>query len=89
MLYCDPCAEPRGWPVTMFRSHGRCECCGETRVCSDLPSSQLPLPPGVEPLPEGDAVRVRLSPGHIDVAPEVRAAMGDKLLDRLNEVERR
>jgi hypothetical protein len=45
MFYCDPCAVRRGWPQTIFRSDGHCECCGHARECSDLPSKYLPLPP--------------------------------------------
>jgi len=55
MFYCDPCARPRGWPTrTLMSSHGRCECCGATAVCNDVPSSLLPLPADVEPLPPRD-----------------------------------
>jgi hypothetical protein len=32
------------WPVTPFKSIGQCEICKETKICSDLPSNQLPLP---------------------------------------------
>ncbi len=60
MFYCDPCAEPRGWPTgTLMRSHGPCEVCGTAAVCNDVPSGHLPLPPGVEPLPPVDRSRDR------------------------------
>lgn len=44
MFYCDPCARLRVWPRTPYKSHGRCEMCGEVAVCNDLPSSLLPDP---------------------------------------------
>lgn len=43
MNYCDNCAKEKGWPITGFASYGRCEICGERRLCSDMPSSKLPL----------------------------------------------
>jgi hypothetical protein len=47
MFYCEPCAEERNWPDSMMKSYGRCEICGEVRVCNDRASSTLPLPPKV------------------------------------------
>ena len=44
MFYCDKCAERANWPKTYFRSHGRCEICGNTASCSDMPSRMLPDP---------------------------------------------
>lgn len=44
MFYCDPCAEKNDYPRTMFRSHGRCECCGNTAVCNERASKDLPAP---------------------------------------------
>ena len=44
MFYCDPCAEPQGWPQSFMKSKGRCEICGTTAVCNDVPSAQLPYP---------------------------------------------
>lgn len=46
MFYCDPCAEPRGWPTdTLMTSYGACEICRKTGVCNDVPSRFLPMPP--------------------------------------------
>lgn len=45
MFYCDPCALPRDWPVTIFRSRGTCELCGLRTECSEMPSKKLPVPP--------------------------------------------
>ncbi len=60
MFYCNPCAEARSWPTdTLMRSRGRCELCGTGAICNDVPSGLLPLPPGVEPLPEPDRSRDR------------------------------
>lgn len=44
MFYCDPCADARDWPGTMFRSKGKCEVCGQVADCNDKPSKDLPLP---------------------------------------------
>lgn len=44
MFYCDPCARSKGWPEGFMKSHGPCEVCGKTRLCSDVPSKFLPLP---------------------------------------------
>lgn len=43
MFYCDECAIKRKWPITLFRSHGRCEMCKETKECSEMPSKDLPI----------------------------------------------
>jgi hypothetical protein len=42
MFYCDDCAEKNGYPQSIIRSVGPCECCGKVAVCSDMPSSNLP-----------------------------------------------
>ena|SRR5688572_21480828 len=42
MFYCDPCAAEYGYPETIFKSYGPCECCGYTRRCSERPSHMLP-----------------------------------------------
>jgi hypothetical protein len=42
MFYCDPCARLRRWPESWHRSQGRCETCGQTAVCNDVPFSELP-----------------------------------------------
>lgn len=44
MHYCDECAKARDWPITMFRSRGKCETCGKLADCSDRPSRLLPMP---------------------------------------------
>ncbi len=45
MFFCDPCAAREAWPTSLLsRSHGRCEICGKTADCSDIPSSALPVP---------------------------------------------
>lgn len=45
MFFCNDCADERKWPKSLFRSLGRCEICGKTRECSDVPSSSLPPAP--------------------------------------------
>ena len=42
MLYCNDCADERGWPKTMFKSRGACEICRKVTACNELPSNQLP-----------------------------------------------
>lgn len=44
MFYCDPCASKKHWPITLSRSNGKCEVCGEVRVCNDKASRLLPIP---------------------------------------------
>jgi len=44
MFYCNECAKKKNWPVTMFKSAGTCEICGDTKECSEMPSSKLPRP---------------------------------------------
>lgn len=45
MFYCAPCATKNGWPDYGARaSYGRCEVCGNTAGCNDVPSSCLPIP---------------------------------------------
>jgi len=44
MFYCPECQRKNGWPETMTRSAGPCEVCGQTDVCYDAPSHDLPLP---------------------------------------------
>jgi len=45
MFYCHPCALKRSWPESLSRSYGRCEMCGRSRECYDVPSQYLPEPP--------------------------------------------
>lgn len=42
MFYCEQCAEKNYYPVSILKSNGKCEICGATAVCNDVPSSQLP-----------------------------------------------
>ena len=44
MFYCKKCAEKYEYPETMFKSIGRCECCGDSTECNDMPSRLLPEP---------------------------------------------
>lgn len=46
MFYCEWCAVKNKWPFDFFMiaSIGRCEDCGKTRECVDVPSSSLPKP---------------------------------------------
>ena len=48
MFYCELCREIRNWPESMIRSRGRCEICGLTASCYDVPSSALPVYRSVE-----------------------------------------
>ena len=54
MFYCNPCAEKYGYPETMFKSSGPCECCETDAVCNDMPSRLLPMPKPQEGLPDDD-----------------------------------
>lgn len=42
MFFCDTCAEKNKWPQSWSKSGGRCEVCGKTAVCNDIPSKELP-----------------------------------------------
>lgn len=42
MFYCEPCSDKNGWPFLYGMSYGRCEVCGKTASCADVPSSYLP-----------------------------------------------
>lgn len=44
MFYCDSCRDKNEWPDGLMKSFGPCECCGNVAQCSDISSSQLPLP---------------------------------------------
>lgn len=44
MFFCEPCREILDWPVSMFRSRGRCEQCLTESVCYDVPSKFLSIP---------------------------------------------
>lgn len=44
MFYCSKCSPVMGFPDTLGKSRGTCECCGKrNQRCNDMPSSQLPL----------------------------------------------
>lgn len=45
MFYCDDCAIKKGLNMTMFKSVGPCEVCGERKECSDLPCKDLTREP--------------------------------------------
>ena len=42
MFYCNDCAEEKKYPLSGFKSHGRCEICKQIRQCNDVPSRDLP-----------------------------------------------
>jgi len=42
MFYCEKCRKKWKWPEGLSGSHGRCELCGKTADCYDIPSSELP-----------------------------------------------
>lgn len=44
MFYCNTCAKRKQWPESWSKSRGCCEVCGNTAICNDIPSSQLPAP---------------------------------------------
>lgn len=44
MFYCNQCAEAKAYPKSFRLSHGRCEVCGRTADCHDVPHRLLPLP---------------------------------------------
>lgn len=43
MYYCDTCAADKEWPKSLAKSIGRCECCGQQRICNDRASKDLPV----------------------------------------------
>lgn len=48
MFYCDACADEHGYPQTLGKSYGNCECCGMQRRCNDRPSSLLRAPKAIQ-----------------------------------------
>lgn len=42
MFFCKPCEDYNDWPGSLFKSFGKCEMCGKTAECSDVPSKYLP-----------------------------------------------
>jgi hypothetical protein len=43
MFYCNDCAKKNGYPESICKSVGTCELCGKIALCSDRPSSSLPM----------------------------------------------
>ena len=41
MFYCEECQKKNDWPEGFRQSYGRCESCGVTAGCYDVPSSCL------------------------------------------------
>lgn len=44
MFFCELCRTKNGWPQSYGGSYGRCEVCGVTNDCYDVPSKLLPIP---------------------------------------------
>lgn len=44
MFYCKKCGDKNNWPDGFRKSYGPCEICRVSAECSDVPSSQLPMP---------------------------------------------
>lgn len=44
MFYCNQCAKEKEWPYSICKSYGKCEICGDSCKCNDMPSSILPEP---------------------------------------------
>lgn len=42
MFYCNKCADYFNYPISFFKSYGKCELCGKVNNCNDVPSSELP-----------------------------------------------
>jgi len=42
VFYCEPCRVATDWPASIVLSYGRCEICGQTKHCHDVPSFELP-----------------------------------------------
>ena len=42
MFYCNTCKDIYNYPESFVLSYGKCEMCGETSECYDVPSSALP-----------------------------------------------
>lgn len=41
MFYCDKCASVKKYPMTVFKSDGRCEICLKNNICNELSTSRL------------------------------------------------
>lgn len=48
MFFCDDCKVKKGYPGSFFTSVGKCEICGEVKLCNEVPSSRLSKPPSKE-----------------------------------------
>ncbi len=44
MFYCNDCAKKYEYPESFSKSGGKCELCGESKVCNDVPSRELAKP---------------------------------------------
>lgn len=42
MFYCNQCAKDKNWPVTIFKSLGKCEICKSIKEYNDKQSKFLP-----------------------------------------------
>jgi hypothetical protein len=62
MFYCEECRRKRDWPQAFTTSFGKCECCGLTNICYELPSSLLPEPK--EPNPSVNMVHKKVKLPH-------------------------
>lgn len=92
MFYCDPCADKLGYPKTAFKSRGRCECCSETAVCNDMPSSALPYPKTMSAQEIADAERMIAelgTKGKAEKRPEPESEKQTSEVERLREALRR
>lgn len=49
MFYCDKCRIENKYPESIMVSYGRCEMCGDTAECNDMPSAYLPKDSPKEP----------------------------------------
>lgn len=52
MFFCEKCRKKRNWPDSIGKSYGRCEVCGQSTLCNDVPSCALPTPPSPKPKPK-------------------------------------
>jgi len=41
MFFCNECAYKNEWQRGFIKSYGKCEVCGESKSCSDVPSKYL------------------------------------------------
>jgi hypothetical protein len=44
MFFCNECKVKNKWGESIGQSRGRCEVCGKTALCNDIPSKYLPVP---------------------------------------------